>query len=142
MKKYTEELMNEIMHNEQPEAFFEENKEEFCQLSLSEYLRSMLQKYGIKKAEVFRRAGQEGSNYGYELFQNDKKVPSRDILLTLCLAFPLTVEETQKALRCAGLALLYPRDCRDVYIMFALKNKMSVDKLDELLDEHGIRTLL
>ena len=142
MKKSTEELFQEIQMCDCAENYLEENKEEMCRISLSAYLQLMLQKYGLKKSALFRRAGQEGSNYGYELFRNDLKSPSRDILIAICLAFPLTIEETQTALRYAGLAALYPRNIRDAYIMFALKNKMTVDALDEILEEQGSQTLL
>lgn len=142
MKKSTEELFQEIRMSDDAEDFLEENKEEMCQVSLSGYLQHMLKKYGLKKSVLFRRAGQERSNYGYELFRSDVKSPSRDILIAICLAFPLTIEETQLALRHAGLAALYPRNIRDAYIMIALKNKMTVDSLDEMLEEQGIQTLL
>lgn len=140
--KSTDELMHEILDSEQPDYFFQENQDEFRDLSLSAFLKSMLQSYGVTKAELFRKAGQSGSNYAYELFRNDKKAPSRDILLTLCLAFPMTIEETQTALRCAGLSVLYPRDKRDAYIMFALKNKMSIEALDELLEKQCLKTFI
>lgn len=141
MKKTTEELINEIEKGSTVEAYLEENAGQMRMLSLSEYLQEMLEKYGIKKADLFRRAGLVGNNYGYELFQNDRKSPSRDILLKLCVAFPLTIEETQYALRCGNLAVLYPRNMRDAYILFALKNKMSVDVLNELLVEKKQDTL-
>lgn len=142
MNKSTEELLNEIVQCEEQSRFFEENKNELCDLSLSVFLKQMVAKYNVKKAELFRKAGQEGSNYGYELFRNDKKVPSRDILIGICLAFPLSIEETQMALRCAGLATLYPRDRRDAYILFAIKNKIGIDELDEILEANKLATLL
>lgn len=142
MRKRTEELLNEIENCEQIKEYLADNGEEICRLSLSDHLRAMLQKYGVKKSELFRRAGQAGSNYGYELFRDDTKTPSRDILLAICLAFPMTIAETQTALRCAGLSVLYPRDARDAYILFALKNKLTVDELDELLEEQKLSTLL
>lgn len=142
MSKTTEELMNEIQQFEQVEDFLSENGEETCRLSLSEYLKAKLEERKLKKADLFRKAGLVGSNYGYELFQNDHKVPSRDILLSICLAFPLSIEETQHALRCCGLAVLYPRNIRDAYILFAIKNKMTIDELNDLLTENGHQTLL
>lgn len=142
MKKTTNELFNEIQRNESPEKFMERNEAELRETSLSAFLQEMIVKYNIKRADLFRKAGLVGSNYGYELFQNDKKTPSRDILLTLCISFPLTLEETQYALRCAGLAILYPRDRRDAYILFGIKNGLTVDALNELLTEKHLDTIL
>lgn len=135
MKK-TEELINEIKNTENVGSFIAENRNELLDMSLSAYLNEMLKKYGVKKSDLFRRAGQDGSTYGYELFRSDAKVPSRDILLSLCLAFPLEVEEVQKALRCAGLATLYPRNARDAYIIYAFEKKLTIEQLDELLGKH------
>ena len=140
-KKTTTQLLHEIFEHNTIVDFFSENCQEFTELSLSAFLNSMLAKHNIKKAEVFRRAGLVGNNYGYELFRCDRKTPSRDILLRLCLAFPMTIDETQLALKNAELATLYPRNKRDAYILFALKNTLSLDELDELLYEKGLDPL-
>lgn len=142
MKKSTEELLQEIKDCDGICDYLADNTEELCQNSLSAYLQGLLQKYEIKKSVLFRRAGQEGSNYGYELFRSDVKSPSRDLLLTICVAFPLTIDETQTALRLADCAVLYPRNRRDAFILFAIKEQMSVDQLDEMLEANGLKTLL
>lgn len=139
--KTTDELMNDICNVSEIADYIEENEGELEKLSLSEFLQNMLRKYNMKKADLFRRAGIVGNNYGYEILQNDKKSPSRDVVLTICVAFPLTIEECQHALRCAGLAILYPRDKRDAYILYALKEKMSVTGLNDILEENGLKTL-
>ena len=133
--KTTDELLNDIKNQEEPDRYLEENESELRRMSLSEYLRSMLDKYQIKKADLFRKTELVGNNYGYELFRNDKKTPSRDILLQISLAFPLTIEETQQVLRCAGWAILYPRDKRDALLLYAIKKGMSVDEINILLRE-------
>ncbi len=140
-KKTTTELFNEIDENKCADAYLEANTEHFYNLSLSDFLKEMLEKYNMKKADLFRRAGLVGSNYAYEIFRDDKKTPSRDVILRLALAFPLNLEETQHALRCAGESPLYPRDKRDVYIIFALKNGQLPDALNDTLFEHGLNTL-
>ena len=140
-KKTTEELFHEIKNAETAQSYFQENGEEVTELSHSAYLRRLLELHHVKKAELFRRAGLVGNNYGYELFRNDQKSPSRDILLRLSLAFPLTIEETQQLLRQAGLAILYPRDRRDAFVLFALKENKSLDELNTLLIEKGLKAL-
>lgn len=138
MRKNTEELINEIQNTKKSADYFIENKDELCDLSLSAYLQTMLEKYHIKRAELFRKAGMVGSNYGYEIFHGTKSTPSRDILIMICLAFPLTIEETQHALRCGKLALLYPRDKRDAYVLYALTHHLELDTLNDLLTQNGL----
>lgn len=140
-KKTTAQLMNEIQEKEDIRDFHEENSGEFQDMSLSAYLQTLLKEKGIKRAEIFRKAGLVGSNYGYEIFQNDKKAPSRDILLMICIAFPLTIEETQQVLRRAGLAILYPRDLRDAYVLYGIKNRFCLEDLNALLIEKGLQPL-
>ena len=95
MRKSTEQLMNELKNTTDIEDFLSKNQNEMMDLSLSEYLRQLLEKYNLEKSDVFRRAKMTESNYGYELFRDDTKKASRDKLIQICVGFPLTIEETQ-----------------------------------------------
>lgn len=137
MKKTTEQLMSELEKARDIDDFVVENQEEMSDMSLSEYLRQLLEKYQVEKSMVFRRAKMTESNYGYELFRDDNKKASRDKLIQICLGFPLTIEESQEVLRRGKVRTLYPRDQRDAYVLFALKNGYNMDQLNDLLFEHG-----
>lgn len=141
MQKTTELLMNELKDSKNIDSFLTKNSEEILDLSLSSYLKELLQKYGLKKSEVFRGAGLVGNCYGYDIFRNDLKKPSRDVLIRICIGFPLSVEETQKVLRCGQVRPLYPRDERDAYILFALNQKYNLDRLNDLLYEHNLEPI-
>lgn len=138
MQKSTEMLINEIKTTDRIESFISENTEEIQELSLSEYLRELLQKYDLEKSDVFKRAGMADTNYGYELFRNDEKKASRDKLIRICIGFPLSVEEAQKVLRYGKVRPLYPRDERDAYILFGLNKKYTLEELNDLLYEHNL----
>jgi hypothetical protein len=138
MQKSTEMLINEIKTTDRIESFISENTEEIQELSLSEYLRKLLQKYNLEKSDVFKRAGMADTNYGYELFRNDVKKASRDKLIRICIGFPLSVEEAQKVLRYGKVRPLYPRDERDAYILFGLNKRYTLDELNDLLYEHNL----
>ena len=130
--------MNELKTTDKIESFVTENADEIYELSLSEYLRELLNKYGYDKSEVFKRSGMSDTNYGYELFRNDDKKASRDKLIRLCIGFPLSVDEAQKVLRYGKVRPLYPRDERDAYILFGLNKKYSLDEINDLLYEHNL----
>lgn len=138
MQKTTEVLITELKTTKSVEKFINENTEELQELSLSAVLRELLEKYKIDKSEVFRKAGMADNTYGYELFRNDDKKASRDKLIRICIGFPLTIEETQKVLRCGKVRPLYPRDERDAYILFALNKGFTLDELNDLLYEHKL----
>ena len=138
MQKSTEMLINELKTTDKIESFVTENANEIHELSLSEYLRELLETYGYDKSEVFKRAGMSDTNYGYELFRNDSKKASRDKLIRLCIGFPLSVEETQKVLKYGKVRPLYPRDERDAYVLFGLNKKYTLDEINDLLYEHNL----
>ena len=137
MRKTTEELVNELVATPDIREFLAENEDNIESLSLSEYLKQLLEKYKLDKSQVFHRAKMNENNYGYELFRDDSKKPSRDKLIRLCFGFPLTIEEATRVLRCGKVRPLYPRDQRDAYVIFALKNRYTIDKLNDLLFESG-----
>ncbi len=139
--KSTAELINETRESSHPDEYFTKNTKEMDDMSLSGFFGKMLEKYDMKKSDLIRKAGLSGNNYAYEILRTDEKTPSRDIIIRLCLAFPLGIDETQLALRCAGKAPLYPRDRRDVCILFAIKNGLRPDELNEKLGEKGLKTL-
>ncbi|MGN1158906.1 MAG: hypothetical protein ACI4SE_01800 [Lachnospiraceae bacterium] len=137
MQKSTDELLNELSSSKDIDNFMAENQTELLDITLSEYLRQLLEQYHLEKSKVFRRAKMTDNNYGYELFRDDTKKASRDKLIQICIGFPLTIEETQKVLRYGKVRPLYPRDQRDAYILFALKNQYDMDQLNDLLFEHN-----
>ena len=139
MKKTTEELLNDLKSAADIDTFMAENEGEMAEMSVAEFLRRMLEKYHTEKSEVFRRAKMTESNYGYELFRDDNKKASRDKLIQICFGFPLTVDEAQKVLRYGKVRILYPRDQRDAYILFGLKNGYNMDQMNDVLFEHGER---
>lgn len=68
-------------------------------------------------------------------------MPGRDKAIMICLALHLNLDMTQKALECAKLPVLYPRDRRDAIIIFAIEHDSSVDDTCDLLDEFGEKIL-
>ena len=66
----------------------------------------------------------------------------RSLFLALALAVPLNLAETQKLLRYAGLAPLYPRQPWDAVIISAIEQNLSVAETNMLLTELGEKHLL
>ena len=140
MKKRTEELMQMLSTAGTLETYWAENREELLDVSLGTYLHQLLQQYSVMKNEVINRSGLN-QIYGYQIFAGTKQ-PSRDKLIALIFAFPLTLEDAQRLLRVGGVSELYPRIKRDRIILFGLREKLSVQELDDLLFEMGENTVL
>lgn len=139
VEKSTEELLHELQKAEDVFAFTRENEEEMEAISLTEQLEQLLKKYQKQKKDVIKEAGMD-TTYGYQIFDGRKK-PRRDKLIQLAFGFPLTVEETNKVLRAAGVSDLYVRCKRDTICMYCLQQKMTVDECNTLLYQAGEETL-
>jgi len=131
--KNTEELMNELKNSESIEAYLATNSDEMLEISLSDYLRELMNMYELDKSSIFKKANMSDTNYGYEIFRGENKKASRDKLIQICFGYPLTCEEAQKVLRLGKTRPLYPRDKRDAIILFALKNKLTIAELNNKL---------
>lgn len=139
MNKRTDELMRMLNTSETLESYWTENQEELLEISLGTYLNQLLSKYQVTKNEVIHRSCLN-QIYGYQIFAGTKK-PSRDKLIALIFGFPLCLEDAQRLLRVGGVSELYPRIKRDSMILFGMKEKLSVQELDDLLFEMGEKTI-
>lgn len=139
VEKSTKELLYELKKAEDVFEFTKENEEEMEAISLTEQLEQLMKKYQKQKKDVIKDAGMD-TTYGYQIFDGRKK-PRRDKLIQLAFGFPLTIEETNRVLRAAGVSDLYVRCKRDTICMYCLQQKMTVDECNELLYKAGEETL-
>ena len=109
------------------------------ELSLPEYLSKLLEERGTTRAEVIAAAG-ISSAYGYQIFSGERS-PSRETVLQLGLGLKLNDEEMQQLLARARKGALYPRDKRDCVILYACRNGMDLQQVNELLFERGLAML-
>lgn len=105
------------------------------------YLRDILNKYDRKASAVSEAAGLATSYVG-NIINGKKSNPSRDALISICLAIGVDIDEVQYLLKYAGQAPLYVRRRRDVVIWFGFMKHMSLDKVDENLINRGYKSLV
>ena len=65
----------------------------------------------------------------------------RDRLIALAFGMGLSEDEAQSLLKVSKNRELYARDERDAVILFALQRGQSILAANELLFEHGFKTL-
>lgn len=125
---------------------FEEFEKQFSDAFLADdkrlnhYLSDLVFKYNVTLTEASGAAGCHDSYLG--LLINGKKTnPTRDVLISLCLAIGATVDEAQQLLKYAGYAPLYVRRKRDVVIWFAFMKKLIPEKVDDLLKKRKYEPL-
>lgn len=137
IEKSTELLQSELTRVEKLEDFFAENEKSLKEKSVPDYLNELLRVHEAEVSDVVRRAGL--TNYAYQIFDGRKKA-GREKLLQLAFGFPLTLEETQRLLRCGGHSELYVKNRREAYLMYALGKGFDLQKVNELLYENGEKT--
>ena len=104
-----------------------------------EYLGKLLDRYQKNSATISELACLERSYVG-KIVRCEKKNPSRDTLIAICLAIGTTVDEVQHLLKYAGYNPLYVRRKRDVIIWFGFMKGYNIPKVDIELQKHGFKT--
>ena len=94
-------------------------------------LQDLFQRSGLSKAALAKRAG-TSEVYLYQIFSGER-TPSRDRTICLCYGLSATLEETQRLLKCSGLAQLYVKNRRDAIIIYGLAHKMELDEINDRL---------
>ncbi len=144
--KTTDDLTN-VLKKAKPDEFTSiledyEDKIVSSDRPFTEYLRRLIREKGLKQQDIFIAADiPEG--YGYKLISEQKRTRQRDVILRLCFAAHLTLDEMQRALKLYGLAPLYSRLPRDAVFMIAANNEIyDIAAVNDLLVRHGMETLL
>lgn len=144
-EKKTQEL-NEILgktHLSDFEKYCQENAESMKgdPESFSIYIKDLFAQRKITQQTVFLKADIP-ERYGYKLLSGEKRTKQRDIILRICYAGELTLEETQRALRKYGLPELYAKTPRDAFLMIAFNEHTgSIIDINEQLNAHGLEPL-
>lgn len=135
MEKNTDHLMRILHSKPNADLYLKENESELLPMSLTELLESYLISRNLEKADVIRDSGLDRT-YSYQIFSGRHK-PGRDKLICLAFGLHLDVPETQRLLKTAQMAPLYPRVKRDVLILEALFQGKNIMSCNDSLEAHG-----
>ena len=138
-EKSTDDLKQELMEQASLDQYITENEAYFVETDLTEVLTELYEKCGLSKAELARRAGMS-EVYVHQVFSG-RRTPSRDRLLCLCIGLEATLEETQRLLKQAIYAQLYPANKRDAVIIHGIVHRTSLDAINDKLFAEGEKTL-
>lgn len=136
-ERITEELLAELLASPSIEGFLDENA--INEVTLSEYLQQLLDKKGLKRAEVIRKANLNAT-FGYQVFTGARGA-GRDTILQLVFAMELTLREANRLLQAAGVNGLYCKSRRDGIIIFCIEHSYSLQETDEELYRFGEETI-
>lgn len=134
--KSTEDLWDEMIKTDTVEEFIENNRESINFKGVPELMKYYIKSKKLKNKTIFDEAN-ISRTYGQQILSGRKK-PSRDVLIQLCFGLHLNLEETQHFLKVCGQQGLYMRENRDLYVIYAIKNKKSLTELNIDLENKGI----
>lgn len=139
IKRPTDEMMAQLLKANNIEDYIKENQEYFVDLKvcdfLSEYIKSkkLVKSHIIKKAEI-------SEIFGFQVLSGTRN-PSRNTLLSLCIAMDMTIDEVQSTLKIAEFAPLYPKNKRDSIIISGIINQNEVCDINNMLFDNDEETL-
>jgi len=109
--------------------------------AFSIYVKELIVAKGLTQQKVFINADIP-ERYGYKLLSNQKHTKQRDVILRICYAAQMTLDETQRALRKYEMPELYAKNPRDAFLMIAFNTRPgSIIEVNSLLKEKGFDTL-
>lgn len=139
-EKSTGDLSHELMSNGSIDSYLRDNQPYFSDLSVTALLLALYDKKSVTKAALARKSGMS-EVYLHQVFSGRRK-PSRDRLICLCIGLEATLEETQRLLRQATYAQIYPRIKRDAIISYGIVHHIALNEINDKLFTENEKTLL
>ncbi len=129
-------------HPDRLNSYFEENADSMVSdRPFSDYIKSLIHRNGLKQQDIFLEADIP-ERYGYKLLSEEKHTRQRDVILRLCYASNLTLDETQHALKLYQMPELYAKVKRDALIMIAFNQRPgSIIDVNTFLKNNGVEVL-
>ena len=130
-------------HINEVSAYLKSNEESIIsnEYAFHEYISKLIKLKNLRKQDVFL-AADVSEKYGYNLLSGEKHTKQRDVILRLCYASELTLEETQKALKLYRMPELYAKIPRDAMIMIAFNERPgSIIDVNSFLKNNGMEIL-
>lgn len=139
IKILTEELLKNLLKSNNIEKYIKENEEYFIDLTISQFLSEYISAKGLKKSTVIKNA-EISEIFGFQVLSGTRN-PSRNTLLSLCIAMKMTLDEVQATLKIAEFAPLYPKSKRDSIIILGITNGKNVCQINNELYDNDEETL-
>ncbi len=137
--KTTDDLNQELMSRPDIDSYLQENRGCFSDQKICQLLTKLYQNKDLSKAALARKAGMS-EVYLHQVFAGRRK-PSRDRLICLCIGLEASLDETQRLLKQASYAQLYPKNKRDAIILHGLLHQTALDMINDKLFAENEKTL-
>lgn len=107
---------------------------------LSAWARDRMATAGVPRNDAIHRS-RLNQTFAYQILAGTRHA-SRDKLLQLAFGMQLGIRDASELLERGGLCRLRPDCRRDLIVAYALHHGLGVEQCDDLLWEHGERTIM
>lgn len=105
--------------------------------NISEFLNDYISKHHLVLSSIVKKSGLS-KDYAYNIFSGHKVNPTRDRVLSLCLAMEMPLEDVNRALTIANVGVLYSKNSRDAFIIICINKKLfDLYTVNEILLSHN-----
>ena len=109
--------------------------------SLSDYLNEYIAQHNLVLADIIR-ASNMSRDYAYSIFNGNRKNPTRDRVIAICLACHMDYAHTQRALKLCNAGVLYEKNNRDAAITICINRGIfDIGEVNEFLFSHDMEVL-
>ena len=142
MNEKTTERLDKILQSADTGDFSVYNKQELSDElpSLSDYLNEYIGKKGLLVSDIVKNSGLS-RDYAYAILNGNRKNPTKDRIIALCLAIHMNLVETQRALKICGM-VLYSKNKRDAALIICINREIyDINKVNDFLLENELDIL-
>ena len=132
-------MMEKLLKANNIEKYLKENQEYFVDLQICDFLNECIKSKKLTKSHIIKKA-EISEIFGFQVFSGTRN-PSRNTLLSLCIAMEMSIDEIQSALKIAEFAPLYSKSKRDSIIILGIRNGDGVCDINNKLFDNGEDTL-
>jgi hypothetical protein len=123
------------------DVYRKEHTDDSATSGFSVFFKDKLVEKHLTQQMVFLRADIP-ERYGYKLLSGEKHTRQRDVILRICYAGELSLEETQRALKKYGMPTLYAKVPRDALLMIIFNDRPGdIIQVNAILKEHDMEPL-
>ncbi|MDY5578111.1 MAG: hypothetical protein SPF70_11700 [Lachnospiraceae bacterium] len=142
-EKNTNELENVLgsTHIKNFDSYCRDNSSSLVYDAFSVYMKNIFKEKKLTQQIVFLKADIP-ERYGYKLLSGEKRTRQRDIILRICYAAEMSLEETQRALKKYEMPVLYAKIPRDALLMIIFNERPGdIIEVNAILKDHGMEAL-
>lgn len=117
----------------------EKNTDTFS--DLADFLNSYLANNDLVLSEVIKKSNLS-RDYAYSIFNGNRKNPTRDRVIAICIACEMNLENTQRALKLCNAGTLYAKNNRDAAITICINRGIyDIAAINEFLFDNNLEVL-